>query len=427
MKSSSNTAGSEPFIARIPGSKSCTSRALLIAALRPGVTEVVGASTCDDVLHLAQALGSFGGLAVERTPTGFRVTRAGDAITAPAAALDVAGSGTGARFLLAFAASAGGTTVVTGNARLRERPMDDLVATLRSIGIHVECLDVPGRLPIRVTGGAPATRKWTVRGDVSSQFTSALLLLASRSKSGSVRLSVEGELVSRPYVAMTVAMMRGAGMRVSATKDGGFIVHPGPPAAASIQVEVDASGMSYFIAAGALTGARVRVEGIGHGSMQGDVDFVHVLVAMGGWAAISDRFIEFTGRSLRGIDVDMRAMPDAALTLAAVAARAQGSTRIRGIRHLRDKESDRVHVAATELARLGVGVEEREDALVIHAPAELRPARIRTYDDHRVAMAFGTLGLVVDGIEIEDPGCVAKSFPGFWDELDRFRRHLRGE
>ncbi len=417
-----------PYVARIPGSKSYTNRALVIAAMRPGTTEVLGALKSDDTVRLARALGSYGGVEIEDTPSGFRVTRSDGAITAPVEPLDMGGAGTPARFLLAFAASAEGVSTVAGNARLQERPMDDILDTLRAIGIGVECVATDGCLPARITGGTPKTTDWTIRGDVSSQFTSSLLLYASQQPAGPIRVHVEGNIVSRPYVEMTVAMMRGSGLRIEATSERDYTIEPAPPTAATIPVEVDASGMSYYLAAAAITGTTVRIEGIGRDSAQGDVGLARAFESMGCTLRLDDQSIELTGGPLRGIDIDMEVMPDVVLTLAVVASQAEGATRITNIANLRVKECDRIHAAAAELGRLGVEVEEGPDFLVIHPSGDLSAARIHTYDDHRVAMAFAILGLVFDPIEIEDPACVVKSFPSFWDEFERFRQHhLAGE
>jgi len=415
-----------PFTARIPGSKSYTNRALVLAAQRPGTTEVAGGLDCDDTRRLAAALDAFQGLAVRATPDGFRVERSQTTLGAPAQELHMGAAGTPARFMLAFAAAARGATVVTGTARLCERPMGDLLDALRALGIRCECLAKDGCLPVRVHGGAPGTSAWSVAGATSSQFTSALLLYAAQQPLGPITLRITGHQVSRPYVEMTRAMMRACGLAAERTGVDTIVVTPGRPSAERIAVEVDASGMSYLLAAAAVTGTTVEIPGIGGGSAQGDVGLARAFERMGCRLELGTDAIRLTGGALSGIDIDMETMPDVVLTLAAVAARARGSTRITNIANLRLKECDRIHAAAQELERLGVGVEEGPDWLVIHPTPSLRAAEIHTYDDHRVAMAFAVLGLVSPGILIEDPGCVAKSFPGFWEELERFRAHHGG-
>ena len=416
----------EPYVARIPGSKSYTNRALVIAAMRPGTTEITGALKSDDTVRLAKALGSFGGITITDTDTGFRVERVDGAITAPAEPCDMGGAGTPARFLLAFAASAEGTTTVTGNARLCERPMNDILDTMRAIGLAAKCTATDGCLPVEVTGGAPTTKEWTIRGDVSSQFTSSLLLFASQQSDGPISIHAEGNIVSIPYIRMTLAMMEECGLKVEANGERDYVVHPSKPTAETIAVEVDASGMSYFLAAAALTGGTVRIEGIGENSAQGDVGLARAFESMGCAVRMGADSIEITGGPLKSIDIDMEVMPDVVLTLAPVAAMAEGTTRITNIANLRVKECDRIHAAAAELTKLGAKVEEGEDFLVIHGPTELKAASIHTYDDHRVAMCFAILGLVFDPIEIEDPECVVKSFPDFWNEFERFRKHHGG-
>jgi 3-phosphoshikimate 1-carboxyvinyltransferase len=416
-----------PFVARIPGSKSYTNRALVLAAMRLGVTEVAGGLECDDTQRLAAALASFEGLDIEAVPTGFRVQRTQDQLGAPTHELHMGAAGTPARFLLAFAASAKGATVVTGTPRLCERPMGDILATLRSLGIRCECLGKEGCLPVRVHGAHPNARLWRIHGGVSSQFTSSLLLFAAQQPAGApITLEIEGHQVSRPYVEMTRALMKVCGITAERVREDAIVVTPARPSVARLPVEVDASGMSYLLAAAAVTGATVEIPGIGGGSAQGDVGLARAFERMGCTVDLGLSSIRITGGALQGIDIDMETMPDVVLTLAAVAARAQGTTRITNIANLRVKECDRIHAAAAELQRLGVEVEEGPDFLVIRPSGALRPAEVHTYDDHRVAMAFSILGLVHEGITIEDPACVAKSFPGFWQELTRFTRHHNG-
>jgi len=416
----------QPFVARIPGSKSYTNRALVLAAMRPGTSEVSGALDCEDTQRLAAALRSFGGLEVTQTPEGFRVVRSRETLAAPAQELHMGAAGTPARFMLAFAAAAEGATVVTGTPRLCERPMGDILAALRGMGIRCECLAQEGCLPVRVHGGKPSTSRWSIQAGVSSQFTSSLLLFASQQHGlGPITITLEGNQVSRPYVEMTRAMMKECGLSAERVQEDVIVVTPARPSAARIAVETDASGMSYYLAAAAVTGTTVEIPGIGGGSAQGDVGLARAFERMGCTLALGARSIVITGGELRGIDIDMETMPDVVLTLAVVAARARGTTRITNIANLRVKECDRIAAAASELTRLGAKVEEGPDFLVIH-PAPLVPAQIHTYDDHRVAMAFAILGLVHAGVTIEDPGCVAKSFPGFWAELERFTRHHAG-
>ncbi|MBP2316496.1 3-phosphoshikimate 1-carboxyvinyltransferase [Azospirillum soli] len=416
-------ANPEPFVANIPGSKSLTNRALIIAAQRMGVTHIRRALHCEDTDHLANCLDQFGGLSVEKTADGYRVTRSQEVLTAPAQDLYVGGAGTPARFLLAFASLVEGATVITGNPRLSERPMGDLLRTFDRIGVRYECLRGPDHLPIRVHRSTASGRHWTIDGSTSSQFTSSLLLLAARQDGEPVTVTVENKLVSRPYVEMTLQMLNASGIAARATGGQSFVVEPGRPQQDRIDIEADASGMSYFLAAAALTRSRVVIPNIGRDSAQGDVGFARILADMGASVTFGANAIELEGAALKGVEVDMDHMPDTVLTLAAVAGLAQGRTNIHSIANLRVKECDRIHASVAELRRLGVDAEEGPDFITVLPGGAIKPARIETYDDHRVAMAFALPGLLHPGIEISNPKCVAKSFPEFWNEFERFRRH----
>jgi 3-phosphoshikimate 1-carboxyvinyltransferase len=417
----------QPFTARIPGSKSFTNRALIIGAQRLGETTICGALHSDDTDRLAAALNMFDGLSVEKTADGYRMSRTKPTLGAPQQPIYVAGAGTPARFLLGFAVMAQGETVVAGNARLNERPMGDILRAFDRMGVKYHFEGRPDLLPIRVVGSLPRRREWSVCGGISSQFTSSLLLLAAQQPGGApVRLAIEGRLVSRPYVRMTVQMLRDAGVAVDDTDPDNLVVTPGPIVSETINIEPDASGMSYFLGAAAITGTSVTIPGIRPNSAQGDIGFARLLERMGCVLSF-DRaglHLSSTGR-LRGIEADMDEMPDTVLTLATVAALAEGPTRITNVGNLRVKECDRLHAAATELGRLGVPVDEGDDWLLIRPSKIIRPAVVATYDDHRVAMAFSLLGLACPGVAISDPACVAKSFPSYWDEFARFQTHHR--
>jgi 3-phosphoshikimate 1-carboxyvinyltransferase len=413
----------EPFIAAIPGSKSLTNRALILAAQRLGTTRLIRALHCEDTDYLAACLNRFGGLSVAKTLDGYRIERTQPVLQAPPQELYVGAAGTPARFLLSFAAMAQGETTITGNPRLCERPMGDLLRAFDRIGIRYECLREPDRLPIRVCGSSIASKFWTVTGTTSSQFTSSLLLLAAQQQNGPVTLVVEGKLVSRPYVEMTVQMLEACGLRVRCEPPQTFVVEPAMPRADSLHIEADASGMSYFLAAAALTRSHVVIPNISERSAQGDVGFARILGDMGAEVSFKEDCIELKGNGLRGTNVDMDRMPDTVLTLAAVAAAAQGPTHVSNIANLRVKECDRISAAATELHRLGVPAHEGKDSISIFPSGSVAPARIETYNDHRVAMSFALLGLRYPGIEIANPDCVAKSFPTFWAEFERFRQH----
>jgi len=412
----------KPFVANIPGSKSLTNRALILAAQRLGKTEIRRALHCEDTDFLATCLSQFGGLAVEKTTDGYVVERSARVLTAPNAPIYVGGAGTPARFLLSFAAMATGDTVVTGNARLSERPMGDLLRSFEKMGVQFECLKQPDCLPIKVSGSRIVPSAWSIEGSTSSQFTSSLLLLAAQQERP-VSITVLGRAVSQPYVNMTLRMLDDCGIRVVRQSPTVYVVHPGEPHSAVIDIEADASGMSYFLAAAAITGTRVVIPNIGSGSAQGDLGFAKILQQMGCALTVNPDSVELSGAALSGVAVDMDEMPDTVLTLAAVAALAKGETRIVNIANLRVKECDRIHAAATELQRMGVGAEEGADFLVVRPSGVIRSAAIETYNDHRVAMCFAILGLLHPGISIMSPECVGKSFPGFWLELARFQEH----
>lgn len=417
---------SRPHVAIIPGSKSYTNRGLILAAQRLGTTVVKNALICDDTLYLAQALDKFDGLTVRRDGGDFIVTRSAQTLGAPAEPLFVGGAGTPARVLLSFAGTVSGETTITGNARLCERPMGDLLDAFDRIGVTYRCLARRGCLPVTVVGSRPATNRWSVNGSVSSQFVTSLLLFAAQQLDlDQVEVTVTGEMVSRSYIGMTVAMMRDCGIQVASDGDRHFCVVPGRPNSAEIKIEVDASGMSYLLTAAAITGTTVVIPGIGRRSVQGDVGLVGAYQRMGCNAALDEDQIMLTGGSLEGIDIDMDRMPDVVLSLAIAATQARSPTRIRNIGNLRVKECDRIAAIANELGRLGMTTEEGSDWLVIHPGRPTRGAVIRTYDDHRVAMAFSLLALLYEGLSLDDYDCVSKSFPGYWDEMARFLAHHR--
>jgi 3-phosphoshikimate 1-carboxyvinyltransferase len=409
----------------LPGSKSLTNRALVCAALAPGRSTLPGALVADDTVAMVEALRALG--------ASVEVGASEIAVTGPAFAglpggvidLDARLSGTTARFLLAVLALGPGRYRLDGAPPLRARPMADGIAALRSLGAEVVEEGVPGHLPVVVhgVGGGAGPRELAVGGGASSQFLSGLLLSGPAWPAG-LRVVTPGRLVSRPYVEMTVAVMRAFGARVRPLDGGeggsstGWVVEPGGYAPADYSIEPDASAASYFFAAAAICGGRVTVEGLGRHALQGDVGFVDVLEAMGCRVERSDTATTVEAVApLRGVDVDMGDMSDTAQTLAAVAVFARTPTRVRGIGFIRAKETDRVGKVVHELRRCGIEASEEPDGFVVQ-PGAPRPARVETYDDHRMAMSFALLGLRAPGIEIADPGCVAKTFPGFWDALD---------
>jgi 3-phosphoshikimate 1-carboxyvinyltransferase len=410
----------------LPGSKSISNRTLLLAALAKGDTLLRGLLDADDVERMLEALTALG-IAIDSSPgsRNFRVRGSSGRIPARAAKLFLGNAGTAFRPLTAVLAFAGGDYELSGVARMHERPIGDLVDALRALGARIDYLGAAGFPPLairrdKVDPARPRDRV-AVRGSVSSQFTSALLMalpeLATR-LAQPITIEVEGELISKPYVAITTNLMRRFGVTVAQQGWRSFTVPGGArfESPGSIRVEGDASTASYFLAAGALGGGPVRVTGVGGASIQGDVAFADVLERMGAAVRRGDDWIEAASgpRRLSGIEVDCVAIPDAAMTLAVVALFASAPTTLTGIASWRVKETDRIAAMATELAKLGAQVDARDDRMTITPPARLEAATIDTYDDHRIAMCFALAALGGVGVRINDPDCVRKTFPDFF-------------
>lgn len=407
---------------RPPGSKSITNRALVCAALARGESTLTGALESEDTLVMIDSLGRLG-IRVDPSAQGrtLRVSGCGGAIPAHGAELYVANSGTSMRFLAALVTLGRGLFRIDGSPRMRQRPIEDLLAALRQLGAEASGESPGGCPPVRIRAdGLPGGRA-AVGGAISSQFLSGLLMAAPYAQSP-VELAVSGGLVSVPYVEMTLAVMRSFGVTVAHRGFGEFLV----PAAAEYRgrdyaVEPDASAASYFFAAAAVTGGRVTVEGLSRESLQGDVRFCDCLARMGCEVAYGPDSITVARspeRPLRGIEADMNAISDTAQTLSAVALVADGPTTVTGVGHIRHKETDRIGALATELRKLGARVEEREDGFQI-VPGPLHGAAVDTYNDHRMAMSLAIAGLAVPGVVIRDPGCTAKTYPEFFQDLER--------
>ncbi len=407
----------------LPGSKSLTNRALVCAALARGRSHLPGALEADDTVAMATCLRSLG-VPVGVTGSGGFVVGAAVPHDAPVR-LDARQSGTTARFLLPLLALRRGRALLDGDPQLLARPMGPSFDAVRALGAVVEEQDRPGHLPAIVRGPIHSGSVG-LPGDVSSQFLSGLLLVGPALDNG-LRIRCETPLVSRPYVEMTLAVMRAFGAHVAEDGDGQGWFVGGPYRSAVHPIEPDASAASYAWAAAVVTGGRVTVPGLTRDALQGDVAFAEVLGRMGATVTWhEDATTVEAGDRLVGIDVDMSEISDTVPTLAAVAALAEGPTTIRGVDFIRFKETDRIAAPVAELVRLGIDAEATDDGMVIRprprgAARRVDPAVVRTYRDHRMAMAFALLGLVADGIEIADPGCVDKTFPGYWDLLDRLR------
>lgn len=406
---------------RPPGSKSITNRALVCAALAEGRCLLSGALDSEDTRVMIDALRQLGvGIEPRLADAAIEVEGCGGAIPASDGHLYVANSGTTVRFLASLVSLARGTFRLDGTPRMRQRPIGDLVESLRQLGVDAQA-ESPGECPpvmIRAKGlrGGQAT----VRGGISSQFLSGLLLAAPYAQEP-VTLTVEGELVSQPYVSMTLAIMEAFGIETRRREMHEFEVPRGRYRCRGYEIEPDASAASYFFAAAAMTGGEVTVEGLSAGSLQGDIGFVDVLKQMGCRIAYGVDRITVIGGKLQGVTVNMNAISDTVQTLAAVALFAEGPTTVSGVGHIRHKETDRIAALATELRKLGADVVELPDGLSI-TPRPLRPAVIDTYQDHRMAMSLALVGLRQPGIIINDPGCTAKTYPNFWADLQRLSR-----
>jgi 3-phosphoshikimate 1-carboxyvinyltransferase len=405
----------------LPGSKSLTNRALVCAALADGRSELTGALFADDteaMLDNIQRLGA--GVVVDRAGGRVEVQGTIGRLRSGPIDLDARSSGTTSRFLLPLLAVGPGPYHLDGSPPLRARPMGDGFQALRELGARLHAPDAD-HLPVTIEGGVSNHRPARISGRASSQFLSGVLLAAPRWPGGR-QVLVEGELVSRPYVHMTIAVMRAFGAEVDDEPPGGWNVHPAGYRGTRYAIEPDASAASYFFAAAAITRSRVRVEGLGAHSLQGDLAFARVLEQMGARVTIDGdaTTVEGTGR-LHGVTADLRDFSDTAQTLATTAVFADSPTRITGIGFIRAKETDRVRALVRELGKLGVRADEEPDGLVVY-PGAVGPGVVETYDDHRMAMSFALIGLRAAGIEIADPDCVAKTFPDFFAVLDTLRR-----
>ena len=406
------------IIAHVPGSRSITNRALVCAALADGTSVLDGVLDADDTEAMLDCLAALG-ITVRVEGDVAEVDGCGGAPASGPRSLQTRLSGTTTRFVVPLCALGSGSYTVDASGAMRRRPMGDLLTTLGQLGVILR--DTQGHLPLTVeaSGGLDGGTV-SIRGDSSSQFVSGLLLAAPAMRHG-LDLRVDGELKSRPFVEMTRSVMRSFGAHVV---DGR--VDPGGYRPTRYRIEPDALSACYFWAAAAITGATVRVDGIGASSIQGDVAFVDVLERMGCTVDKGPSYISVTGPTrLRAVEVDLSDISDQAPTLAVVAAFAQGTTRAGGIGFIRHKESDRIAAVVTELSRLGVPAAEEPDGFLVHGRRP-RPGSVETYDDHRIAMSFALAGLVVPGIEILDPEVVGKTFPGYFGELARFRSEWRG-
>jgi 3-phosphoshikimate 1-carboxyvinyltransferase len=413
----------------VPGSKSLTNRALLVASLARGTTVLTNALFSDDSLYFVKALTKLGfSIFVDPACSTMSITGFGGMIPEKSAELYIGNAGTAARFLTAFLTLGNGEYILDGDSRMRERPIAGLVSALGQLGASIVPLSpsmddsLSISLPIKITASGLLGGHTQVGGNISSQFLSGLLMVAPYARTRT-EVVVTTELNSKPYVDLTLAIMSDFGVEITRQGYEQFDLIPASyRPKQSYTIESDASAASYFFAAPAISGGSVRVINITRRSIQGDIAFLEILEQMGCTVVDGKDYVEVTGpTALRGVDVDMRDISDTAQTLAAIAPFATSPTRIRGIGFIRAKESDRIADTCAELTRLGVDVQEHSDGMTIFPCAKINPSMVRTYNDHRMAMAFALIGLRVPGISIENSSCVSKTFPDYFQTLEILR------
>lgn len=407
-----------------PGSKSITNRAIVCAALANGTSELSGVLDSEDTQVMIRAWRAVGlALTHDLSAAKLVIEGAGGNLPNPGGELFIANSGTTIRFLTAALAACGGDFVLDGIPRMRERPIADLIHAVNQLGANVtsQNVDNPTCPPVRVQASGLRGGEVEIAGNISSQYLSGIMMAAPMAAED-VNIRVKGELVSVPYVEMTAEVMRSFGANVDMAADHSIAIRSTAKYAGSnYSIEPDASAASYFWAAAAIAKGQATVRGLSRRSLQGDVGFCDVLEKMGCQVDWRDDSVTVrsTG-SLRGLDIDMGDISDTVQTLAAVALFADGPTTVRGVAHNRVKETDRITDLATELRKFGATVEEFPDGLKIVPPKEIQPAKIHTYSDHRMAMSMALVGLKVAGVEIMDPGCTAKTYPQYFEEMALF-------
>lgn len=406
---------------RVPGSKSITNRALICAALAEGKSTLHGVLESEDTTVMVDAWRQLGlRIDWDRSTCMLTVDGCAGQPPQPEGTLFIANSGTSIRFLTAALAATHGKYTLDGIERMRQRPIGDLIRGLRSWGAEISSVNAenPECPPVFLNAKGLRGGLAQVRGDVSSQFLSGMLMAAPYCSSD-VNIEVEGELVSKPYVDMTLAVMQAFGVTTTAMAKGMYrITAPNRYTGTNFIIEPDASAASYFLAAAAITGGKVRVEGIGLNALQGDVRFANVLEAMGCELNSGPDWIEISGKAIRGIDINMADISDTVQTLAAVALFAHGPTRVRGVAHNRHKETDRIGDLVKEVRRLGAQAHEHDDGLTI-VPGTLQACELQTYRDHRMAMSLALVAMMVPGCVVLDPRCTEKTYPQFFEDLGK--------
>jgi 3-phosphoshikimate 1-carboxyvinyltransferase len=411
----------------LPGSKSISNRLLLLAALAEGRTIIDNLLVSDDTTHMVNALRQLGvKLTVAAETHQVQVEGLAGPFPRQKQRLFLGNAGTVMRPLCAALCLGEGEFTLIGEPRMYQRPIADLVNALQQLGAHIEYLQTAGYPPLTIQAAGLTGGQVQLKGNLSSQYLSSLLMVAPL-VNGPLTINLDTELVSKPYVDITLKLMDQFGVKLAqdhyrrfSIKADQHYLSPG-----SVTVEGDASSASYFLAAGAIAGGPVRVYGLGQTSIQGDLQFAEVLAQMGAKVTYSDHWLEVAGEGqLHGADLDLNAMPDAAMTLAVVALFAKGTTRLRNIYNWRLKETDRLTAVATELRKLGAEVIEQQDSLTITPPTLLKNATIDTYQDHRMAMSFSLAALSSATITINNPSCVSKTYPEYFTELQRISKSL---
>jgi 3-phosphoshikimate 1-carboxyvinyltransferase len=402
---------------RPPGSKSLTNRALITAALAEGTTRLTGVLHSDDTRVMIESLTRLG-IQVNQDVDACTIEVVGCGGKPPAKTADLwlENSGTSIRFLTALCALGDGQYRLDGSDRMRERPIGDLVDALSLLDIGVECELDTNCPPVKVNSTGLVGGQTSIAGNISSQYLSGLLMIAPCAQRA-LEINVTGELVSQPYVDMTMGVMAQFGVTVGCPSPNVFQIQPQVYRATNYDIEPDASAASYFFAMAAVTGGEVTVAGLTQYALQGDVHFVEALEKMGCKVRYDSDTITVTGGELHGIDIDMNAISDTAQTLSVVALFADSPTTIRNVAHMRHKETDRISAVVTELKRMGIEATEFDDGLTIN-PGPIQSTTIETYDDHRMAMSFALAGLKVEGIRIADPACTTKTYPDFFEDLE---------
>ena len=404
-------------VVAVPGSKSYTHRALIVSSLADGESSLISVLRCEDTERTVEGLKKFG-VKVYWEGDPVRVPGKGGVFKTTDEKVDVDNSGTSMRFLTALAALKTGITLLDGSERMRKRPIGELLTGLGELGVKAYSQRGNDCPPVIVESQGLKGGTTRIRGEESSQFLSGLLMTAPYAQRD-MNIEVTGSLASKPYVDITLDVMSAFGVEARNRGYRSFFIKAGQRyLPREYRIEGDASSASYFFSAAAVCRGRVRVENLNPATIQGDIGFLEILERMGCRVIRGDNWIEVSGKELRGIKVDMNEMPDLVPTLAVTAAFSQGKTVIKNIGHLRFKESDRIHALAVELSKMGVRVTEGDDGLEIEG-GKPSGAEIETYNDHRMAMSFAIAGLVVPGVKIKGERCVDKSFPRFWEALQK--------